>query len=49
MTFHKTISYVKSITRICGFLWLLWSIPWGVVVLIWAEILGIAEEGGDTL
>ena len=41
---HYRISIVKSIARIGGYLCLLYSIPFGVAVLVGSEFLGIAEE-----
>ena len=44
MTLHTKISYVKSGTRIVGYFGLLASVTFGVVVLVIAELLGMAEE-----
>jgi len=49
MTRHKKISYYKSVIRILGFAFLLWNntIWFAVLLLIFAEGLGIAEEGEE--
>ncbi len=44
MTLHTKLSYIKSIFRIVGYISLVWSITAGVVILVAAEGLGIAEE-----
>jgi hypothetical protein len=41
---HDNISFIKSIVRIIGFGVLIVSIPIGVIILILAELLGVAEE-----
>jgi len=44
MTWHTIISLIKSITRIVGYIGLFEYFYIGVLLLIGAEILGIAEE-----
>lgn len=44
MNKHKLVSFIKSGVRIIGFFLLVFSIPWGVAILLIAEILGIIEE-----
>jgi hypothetical protein len=44
MTKHAKISFLKSLTRIVGYLTLLIQPVTGVGLLIFAEILGIVEE-----
>lgn len=45
--YHAAMSLAKSIIRILGFLALVVSIPFGVILLIIAEIVGILEEKDD--
>lgn len=44
MSFHKTVSWVKSVMRIIGYIVLLFSIPHGVWVLVFSELVGMVEE-----
>jgi hypothetical protein len=44
MTLHTKLSYMKSVLRIGGYTLLLWDVITGVIMLIVAELLGIAEE-----
>lgn len=44
MNYHKIVSYIKSGVRVIGYSTLFWSIPVGAIILIVAELLGIAEE-----
>jgi len=44
---HKVLSYVKSGMRIIGFPLLIVDMGIGVLVLVGAELVGIAEEGGE--
>jgi len=44
MDYHKKVSYLKSALRIVGLCFLPFHIVWGVVGLVVAELLGIAEE-----
>ena len=46
MTAHAKISYIKSMIRIFGFLFLVQNVYVAALVLIFAEILGIIEERG---
>jgi|TARA_Y100000310_G_scaffold165583_1_gene165319 hypothetical protein len=41
---HFWISVIKSLMRIAGFVGLIYSTLGGVLLLVLAEILGIAEE-----
>ncbi len=41
---HRFISYTKSFARILGFAALLHNLMEGVLLLVFAEILGIVEE-----
>jgi hypothetical protein len=43
---HQTISFIKSGVRLIGYALLPSSLVWGAVVLIWSEVIGIAEEIG---
>jgi hypothetical protein len=44
MTLHTKLSLLKSALRIVGYAYLLWDVIIGVIILIVAEGLGIAEE-----
>lgn len=44
MNIHSLISYLKSVIRIAGFLNLLKYPFTAIILLIFAEILGIVEE-----
>lgn len=44
MSFHKQMSYLKSVVRIVGFLFLIVDFRLGVLLLVLAEAIGIAEE-----
>jgi hypothetical protein len=44
MTPHTKISFIKSGLRVIGYACLLREVATGVVILIVAELLGIAEE-----
>ena len=45
MTLHTKISYLKSVLRIVGYILLLGdTVGYGVMFLVGAEVLGIAEE-----
>jgi hypothetical protein len=44
MDYHTTVSYIKSLVRVIGYMALLVNIPVGAITLIGAELLGIAEE-----
>lgn len=41
---HDKISFVKSGIRIAGYGALIWSVFWGALLLVVAEVLGIGEE-----
>ena len=41
---HRRISYLKSVLRVFGYFWLPLSLKDAAVLLIIAELLGIAEE-----
>jgi hypothetical protein len=41
---HFHLSLIKSLMRIMGFVYLLRSIPGGVTMLVFAEVVGIIEE-----
>ena len=47
MSFHKTVSWVKSIMRIIGYIMLIIKFPVGVWVLVFAELAGMVEEGKE--
>ena len=42
--FHRSMSFLKSGTRIMGFIGLVTAPTAGVVFLIFAELVGIVEE-----
>lgn len=44
MTNHTIISFIKSAFRIVGLLVVIPYLPLGILLLIIAEILGVAEE-----
>jgi len=44
MTLHTKLSYAKSALRLIGYVTLLWSIIAGVLILVFSELIGIAEE-----
>lgn len=44
---HQTISFVKSVIRILGYLFLWTVAPVPAVVLVISELLGIFEEIGE--
>lgn len=44
MSFHKTVSFIKSGIRIVGFVFLPTSVFTGAILLALAEVLGIVEE-----
>ena len=41
---HQTISFIKSIIRVTGYLLVIVNLPLAAVVLIASELLGILEE-----
>ncbi len=41
---HQIISFIKSGVRIVGYLGLIFAFPYGVLLLILAEVIGILEE-----
>lgn len=41
---HQTISFVKSIIRITGYILLTINLPIAAVVLVFSELIGILEE-----
>lgn len=41
---HRTISFVKSIIRITGYLLLIVNLPIAAGVLVFSELVGILEE-----
>jgi hypothetical protein len=44
VTLHTYLSYVKSAVRIIGYITLCYDITAGATILIFAELIGIAEE-----
>jgi hypothetical protein len=44
LTLHAKLSYAKSALRLAGYATLLWSLLAGALVLIFSELIGIAEE-----
>jgi hypothetical protein len=43
-TLHKYISYIKSVIRLIGYVFLPISLPHAAIALFISEILGILEE-----
>lgn len=41
---HKNISFLKSVLRIIGYVFCLVWLPFGLGILVGAELLGIVEE-----
>ena len=41
---HQQISFIKSVTRIVGYVGLLINIPVAVEILVFSELIGIYEE-----
>lgn len=41
---HQTISFVKSIIRITGYILLTINLPIAATVLVFSELIGILEE-----
>jgi hypothetical protein len=44
MTLHTKLSYVKSAARLVGYIVLFFSLPTAAAILIFSELIGIAEE-----
>ena len=41
---HQQISFLKSVIRILGYVFLFWDIETAAITLIMSEVIGIAEE-----
>ena len=41
---HQTVSFLKSVVRISGYVTLFWSIGLAATILIISELIGIIEE-----
>jgi len=41
---HQTISFIKSIVRMLGYIGLLVNLPLAITLLVFSEIIGILEE-----
>ena len=44
---HQTISFIKSVLRIVGYVGLVIDLQIAVVLLVGSEIVGILEEVGE--
>lgn len=44
MTLHAKISFVKSVTRMAGYVFLIINFFAGIVILLMSELLGLIEE-----
>lgn len=44
MNYHKKMSFLKSLIRLIGYAVLVFNLSIGAVLLMLAEVIGIAEE-----